>query len=110
VTARPEWIKNTVEGATFAVRVSPRASRTGLVGLVGEGADAVLRIALNAPPIEGKANAALIVYLSDVLGVARSQVEVIAGSHSRNKLVRVRARSADEVAASFAQLLRSLVH
>lgn len=92
------------------MRVSPRASRTGVVGLAGEGADAVLKIALSAPPIEGKANAALIVYLSDVLGVARSQVEVIAGGHSRNKLVRVRSRSADEVAASFAQLLRSPVN
>ena len=110
MTARSGWIKDTVEGATFAVRVSPRASRTGVVGFAGEGADAVLKVALTAPPIEGKANAALIAYLSEILGVARSQVEVIVGSQSRNKLVRVRGRSADEVAASFAQLLRSPVN
>lgn len=110
MTERSRWVRDTVEGATFAVRVSPRASRTGVVRFVGEGADAVLKIALTAPPIEGKANAALIAYLSDVLGVARSQVEVIAGSQSRNKVVRVSGWSADKVAASFAQLIRSPVN
>lgn len=110
MTERSGWIKDTVEGATFTVRVSPRASRTGIIGMIGEGADAALKVALMAPPVEGKANAALIAYLSDILGVARSQVEVIAGNQSRNKLVRVRGRSADAVARSFAQLLRSPVN
>jgi len=50
-----------------------------------EGADAVLKIALAAPPLEGRANEALIAYLADVLDVPRSAIEIIAGQQSRNK-------------------------
>jgi hypothetical protein len=72
---------------------------------MGEGADATLKIALAAPPVDGKANEELAAYVAEVLDVSRSQVEVVAGKQSKNKVVRVRTRSADEVAAVFARLL-----
>jgi uncharacterized protein len=99
VTEVSDWVKDTREGATFAVRVAPRASRTTISGVMGEGSDAVLKIALAAPPVEGKANAELIAYLADILSVSRAQVEVIGGKQSKNKVVRIRDRRAAEIAA-----------
>jgi uncharacterized protein (TIGR00251 family) len=71
---------------------------------MGVGTDAVLKIALAAPPVDGRANEELVAYLADVLGVSRSDVVVTAGLQSRNKRVRVRGRSAVEVGGALASL------
>lgn len=105
MTLSDDLVRDAREGATFAVRVVPRASRTGIAGVMGEGEGAVLKIALAAPPVEGKANAELIAYLADVLEIARSKVEVVAGKQSKNKVVRVRDMSAIEVSAGLARIL-----
>ncbi|MGB0124383.1 MAG: DUF167 domain-containing protein [Silvibacterium sp.] len=105
MTLASDWVKETREGATFAVRVIPRASHTKVSGLMGEGPDAVLKIALAAPPVEGRANAELIAYLADALDVSRSLVEVAAGKRSKNKLIRVREKRAEEIVASLARFL-----
>jgi hypothetical protein len=57
--------------------------------MTGDGPEPVFKIALAAPPIEGRANEALILYLAELLDVPRSAVEVSSGQHSRNKVVRV---------------------
>lgn len=67
----------------FKVRVQPRASRTELAGF----RDGVLRIRLQAPPVDGAANEALIAFLADELGVARRLLRIVSGSGSRNKVV-----------------------
>ena len=69
----------------FPVHVQPRASGTGIAGLHGQ----ALKIRLAAPPIEGAANTALVALLADLLGVARSAVQIVTGQHSRSKLVEV---------------------
>jgi hypothetical protein len=69
--------------------------------MLGDRADAVFKIALAAPPVEGRANEALVAYLADTLDVPRSAVEIIAGQQSRNKVVRVTGRTATQVAAAF---------
>jgi len=94
-------IYETVDGVSFAVKVNPRASRTRFLGVSGEGSEATFKIALAAPPVEGRANEALILYLADVLDVPRSAVEVASGEHSRNKVVRVRGRNATQVQNAF---------
>ena len=86
---------------SFGVRVNPRASRTRLLGVAGEGAEAALKIALAVPPVDGRANEELISYLADVFDVPRSAVEVIAGEHSRNKVMRVKGRSAAQIESAF---------
>ncbi|HAT49702.1 MAG: YggU family protein [Nitrospirae bacterium] len=63
------------------VCVQPRASREGVTGLRGT----ELRIALNAPPVEGAANRALIRFLAQELGIAKGRIEIVAGEKSRNK-------------------------
>ena len=71
--------------ATVSVRVVPRASREGVAGFEG----GVVRIRLNAPPVEGQANEALVRFLSKALGVPKSRIALVAGGKGRNKIVRV---------------------
>ncbi|HEX4757641.1 MAG TPA: DUF167 domain-containing protein [Terracidiphilus sp.] len=77
-------------GVTLAVRALPGAKRTVIVGLYGEGAAAQLKIAVHAPPIEGRANSALIELLGEKFGVPRSYVELVTGELSRSKVFLVR--------------------
>ncbi|MCI0475340.1 MAG: DUF167 domain-containing protein [Anaerolineales bacterium] len=70
---------------TFAIKVLPRASKNQIVGIEGD----ALKVRLNAPPVEGKANDALIAFLADALNVRRAQIEIIVGHTSRRKVVRV---------------------
>ncbi len=85
-------VSETKDGATFAVRVIPRAARNAVVG-EHEGA---LKVRLTAPPVEGRANAALEALLAEVLGVRLAQVRVIAGHTSRQKTVAVTGVTAQE--------------
>jgi hypothetical protein len=71
--------------ATLSVRVVPRSAREGVAGYEG----GVVRIRLNAPPVEGRANGALVRFLARVLGVPRSQVSLLSGETGRNKVVRI---------------------
>jgi uncharacterized protein len=82
-------LRETEAGISFAVRVQPRASRTAIAGVLGEGENAVLKIALAAPPVEGRANEALIRYFAKILEVPRSAVAIVSGDQSRNKVVRI---------------------
>ena len=80
-------------GVTFAVWVVPRASKNEIVGLHGD----ALKVRLTAPPVEGRANEALIAFLAKRLGVRKGQVEIVAGATSRRKMVRVTGLSLQEV-------------
>lgn len=80
-------------GATFAVRIHPRAGRTAITGTVGE----ALKLSLSAPPLEGRANVALAEFFSEVFAVPRGAVQVVIGERSRNKVVRIVGRSAAEL-------------
>jgi uncharacterized protein (TIGR00251 family) len=77
----PPWLKALPGGVELAVLVQPRASRTRVVGEH----DGLLKIQLAAPPVEGEANAALVEFLSKLLGVPRRQVELLTGDASRRK-------------------------
>ena len=86
-------VKPTADGAQFAVRIHPRARKNALTGEVGD----ALKITLTAPPVEGKANAACMDFLAELLNVPRSSVTIAAGQTSRNKLIRVSGLSAAQV-------------
>lgn len=77
--------KASADAVSFAVRVTPRASRSAILG-VSEG---VLKVSLTAPPVEGAANAALCAYLAEVLDLPRRIVEISHGHRARLKTVRV---------------------
>jgi len=80
------------DGVSFAVRVQPRARRNAIVGELGD----ALKIALTAPPVDGRANEACIEFFADLLGVPRSSVTIASGQSSRNKVIRVTGMSAEE--------------
>ena len=80
-------------GVTFAVRVMPRAQKNAVQGVREE----ALVVRLAAPPVEGRANAALQEFLAEALGVRRNQVSIRTGEKSRNKVVRVEGIPASRV-------------
>jgi len=89
-------------GAALAIRVTPRASKNEISGIQSDG---TVKIRLTSPPVDGRANEALIEFLSGVLDVPRSKIEIIGGHTGRDKLVSILDLDADEVQA---RLLRHL--
>jgi uncharacterized protein (TIGR00251 family) len=77
-------------GVTLAVRAQPGAKKTAIAGVYGESADAQLKIAVHAPPVEGRANVALIEFLAELFGVPRSKVDLVSGELSRSKVFLLR--------------------
>lgn len=80
-------------GATFPVRIQPRAVRTAITGTVGD----ALKLTLSAPPIDGRANVELGEFFAQVFSVPRSAVQVLTGERSRNKVIRIAGRTAAEL-------------
>ena len=83
-------IRETREGVTLAVRAQPGAKKTAITGVHGEGAEAQLKIAVQAPPLEGRANQALIAFLSELFSRPRALIELKSGDLSRSKIFLVR--------------------
>ena len=100
MTELPISIRETAAGAVFKIRVVPRASHSGVAGTQGD----ALKLRLNAPPVEGKANDECIRLLAEILGVRKTQVTIIAGHAARTKTVAVKGIRAEALAA---RLLRS---
>jgi uncharacterized protein (TIGR00251 family) len=94
-------VRDTPSGATFQVRVQPRAKKNAIAGQIGD----ALKLTLTAPPIEGRANEACIAFFAEFLNVARSSVTIAAGETSRNKLIRVSGMSAVQVGAKLSSVL-----
>jgi uncharacterized protein (TIGR00251 family) len=73
-------------GSAITVRISPRSSRNEISEIMDEG---LIKIRLKAPPIEGQANKALVRFLSSVLDIPPSRIEIVGGQKSRTKLVTI---------------------
>jgi uncharacterized protein len=86
-------IQNSSSGVTFAVKVHPRAKKNAITGEVGD----ALKVALTAPPVDGKANAACIEFFAKLLNVPRSSVTIASGQSSRSKVIRVSGMTAQQV-------------
>ena len=89
------------EGSVLPVRAQPGARKNAVTGE----RNGMLKVAVTAPPEEGKANLAITELLREWLGVKRSQVELLSGATSREKRFLVRGLTADELAAKVAALL-----
>jgi uncharacterized protein (TIGR00251 family) len=79
-------------GVTFSIRVHPRARKNGITGEIGD----ALKLALTAPPAEGRANEACIEFFAKLLKVPRSSVTIASGQSSRNKVIRVAGVTAEQ--------------
>ena len=88
-------IEATPDGVVIAVRVIPRAGRSGVAGTRGN----ALLVRLQAPPVEGAANEELIEVLARALQVPKRAVSIVAGDRSRQKRVQVAGIDAATAAA-----------
>ena len=81
-------------GTVIKVKVIPRSSRTEILGKEND----IYRMKLTAPPVEGKANKAVIELLAEKLGVPKREIEIVSGKTGRLKTIRIRGLTAGEVA------------
>jgi len=86
-------LHETPTGVTFAVKVQPRARKNAITGELGD----ALKLALTAPPVEGRANQACIEFFANLLKLPRSSVTIASGESNRRKVIRVTGLSADEL-------------
>ncbi len=93
------WIADTPGGCRLQVRVTPRAAQHRVEGVTGD----ALRIRLAAPPVEGKANEALVEFLADALDLPRRAVQLEAGERGRTKRLFIAGRSSADTAARLGQ-------
>jgi len=80
-------------GAKIAVRVYPGAASNAVVGSIG----GALQVRVTARPVKGEANEELIAFLSKLLGVSKSQINIIRGHATRNKVLTIYGLSQEEV-------------
>jgi len=90
-------------GASFALRVHPRAKKDAITGTLGD----ALKVSLTAPPADGRANLAVIEFLAEILRLPRSSITIAAGQSSRNKVVRITGITAAALRKRIEQLLAS---
>ena len=83
--ALPAWLKATADGVEITLYVQPGAKKSEVAGEH----DGALKLRINAPPVEGKANAAVIAFVAERCGVAKNRVALIAGELNRHKRVAV---------------------
>ncbi|MEG9434990.1 YggU family protein [Edaphobacter sp. HDX4] len=91
-----DFARDVPDGCTVSVRVHPGAKRNAVTGLHA----GAVKIALTAPPVDGKANEALIAFVAERLRLPRAQVSLIARTSSRSKTLRIRGKSAAEIQAA----------
>ena len=77
----------------ISVRVTPKSARNEVVGVT----DGIWRVRVSAPPVKGKANKELITFLSQLLNVAKSQIGIVRGHTSRNKVITINGLSREEI-------------
>jgi uncharacterized protein (TIGR00251 family) len=78
-------VKDAPGGASFAVKVQPRARKNQVTGVVGD----ALKLALTAPPVEGRANQAVIGFFAELFQIPRASITIASGATSRNKVIRI---------------------
>lgn len=100
-------LRPAANGVTLAVRAQPGAKRTAIIGIFGEGPAAQLKIAVQAQPLEGRANAALVEFLAKLFTVPKNAVELAAGDVSRSKVFLLRGVTMAHATAVLAQKLNA---
>ena len=85
------WYRRAADGWLLELHIQPGAKKTEVAGLHGD----ALKIRIASPPVDGKANAALVAFVADALAVPKSAVEVVRGETARRKCLRVTAAGAD---------------
>ncbi|MGC2518957.1 MAG: DUF167 domain-containing protein [Burkholderiales bacterium] len=85
------WARKTTAGWLLAIHAQPGAKKSEVAGIHGD----ALKVRIAAPPVEGRANAALVAFVAKALGVPRKSVTVVKGDSSRRKTVLIASAGAD---------------
>lgn len=88
------WFEDRGDYLVLNIRAVPRASKDSIQGRLGD----ALKVRIQAPPVEGKANAYLIKFLSKHWKIPRSRIEILSGETGRNKRLRI-SNPTDEIRA-----------
>lgn len=91
----PPWLREVPGGVRITVRLAPRAARDRILGPHGD----ALKVAVTAPPVEGKANRHLIRFLAKRLGVPQGALSIVSGELARDKVVEAAGVRAADAAA-----------
>lgn len=83
--AIPTWLRECADGVEVSIYVQPGAKKTELAG----DHDGALKLRISAPPVDGKANAAVIAFLADRCGVSKGKVLLLSGDTARRKRLHV---------------------
>ena len=89
-------------GAALAIKVQPKSARNEIAAVMDDG---TVKIRLTAPPVDGKANKALIKFLSKLLDVPQSDINIVAGAKGRKKLVSIMNMDTESIHAKIADQL-----
>lgn len=92
------------KGISFSIKVHPRARKNAITGIIGD----ALKLALTAPPVEGRANRAVIEFFAELFEIPRSSVTITSGETSRNKKVRIAGLTRAAVAARLSECLENM--
>lgn len=83
-------LRESAAGVTLAVRAQPGAKKTAITGVYGEGPEAQLKIAVHAPPLEGRANQAIVAFLAETFSIPKNAVQQNTGESNRSKVFLLR--------------------
>jgi uncharacterized protein (TIGR00251 family) len=92
------------KGISFSIRIHPRARKNAITGIIGD----ALKLALTAPPVEGRANQAVIEFFAELFEIPRSSVTITSGETSRNKKVRIAGLTRAAIVARLSECLDSM--
>ena len=87
----PQWYRKTPDGWLLTLHIQPGAKKSEVVGLHGD----ALKVRIASPPVDGKANEALLTFIADQLGLPKRAVQLVKGDTSRAKTVLVTASEID---------------
>ena len=91
-----DFARDVADGCTVSVRVHPGARRSAVGGIH----DGAVKISLTTPPVDGRANEALIAFVAELLGIPKGRVSLVAGMTGRTKVLRITGKNSDEVRAA----------
>jgi uncharacterized protein (TIGR00251 family) len=93
-------MNNETRSVTVSIVVVPRAKKNRVVGFYG----GRLKIALAAPPVDGRANKALLLFLAEIFSLPKGAIELVAGEGARQKIVKIRGIDQCHIDRCLAQL------
>ncbi len=96
-----KWLQETKDGVVLTVKAVPRAARSEIAGIDDEW----LRVRIKAPPVDGKANEAIVKFFAEFFTVSKGSVGIISGDTARLKRVKINGMTAEKAKVAFSAVM-----